>query len=212
MLRTMTPVPIVDTQFNPQSHQSGSVSSPTPSEPVPDNLPDNMAGAKSVTISRKVSVRSLIKPSKATAKRAKLIQHDHRFHGYGIHHKVSNGSVLTVRTRTISGGHKATAWNSAKDRRCGFCLVDGFVYCGDQGVSLKNLIDQDHRNNARAKKTGIKSTQHQKGLTIRKARGRKFVHKPRQVHGDTVFRPVPASSPHRIPSRAVKASPVHKGL
>lgn len=29
--------------------------------------------------------------------------------------------------------------------RCGFCLVNGYVYCGGQSVSLRQLVEQDRR-------------------------------------------------------------------
>lgn len=57
--------------------------------------------------------------------------------------------------------------------RCGFCLVDGYVYCSGQGVSLRQLIEQDRRQRGtkhlhKKKKRGTQRHSSAKGPKIQK--------------------------------------------
>lgn len=57
--------------------------------------------------------------------------------------------------------------------RCGFCLVDGYVYCSGQGVSLRQLIEQDRRQRGtkhphKKKKRGTQRHSSAKGPKVQK--------------------------------------------
>lgn len=64
----------------------------------------------------------------------------------------SRKSVLPIKKEIktklpqVKSKNRAIRDQGSRGPRCGFCLVNGYLYCGDQGVSLENLIEQNQKH------------------------------------------------------------------
>lgn len=61
--------------------------------------------------------------------------------------KIKN-TTKSAKTPTSSPQTRKVDEQVKRKPKCGFCLVNGYLYCGDQGVSLEKLIQQNQQQNA----------------------------------------------------------------
>ena len=74
-------------------------------------------------------------------------------------HKVHRGILSHKKTAAAQKAASSKAKRSSANQsrpapKCGFCLVNGYLYCGNQGVSLDSLIKQNRMQ--KNKKTVLK--------------------------------------------------------
>ena len=98
------------------------------------------------TMARPVSRPKHIEPSPYPIA-AKAVTREKKAHP-STFRATSQPVVKTPLKKRALRARKSLSYSSSQAHRtpkCGFCLVDGYLHCGDQGVALETLIKQDQR-------------------------------------------------------------------